>query len=45
MNTVVKNKPKQHQYKIRPAEKRVIDRAAKKIVKKYGKTIKLLASE
>ena len=30
---------------ITPEQKRLIDRAAKKIVKKYGKTLKLLANE
>jgi len=33
------------QYKISPSQKRLIDRAAKKIVKDYGKTLKLLAKE
>jgi|GEM_PF-5295787 len=42
MKTVNK-KPTQN--KITPARKKAIDRAAKRIVKQYGKTLELLAKE
>jgi hypothetical protein len=46
MNTAAKNKKnKQKQYNVSSSQKKLIDNAAKKIVKNYGKTLKLLANE
>jgi hypothetical protein len=42
MNTIVKSKKKRT---VKPPTNGLIDSAAKKIVKRYGKTLKLLAKE